>query len=64
MSEPLEAARRAVNRSDEFQGSRFALIEETRAIRDALRALIQLVSDLEQRIVMLEEDIDGHTGDE
>lgn len=50
----LENARRLVDLSDELQGSNFALVDETCAIRDALHALIQLADEQDGRLRRLE----------
>lgn len=58
-SEPLEAARAAVQRSDDAQlptqtTRTLAVRDETRALRDALRALIQHAESLEARLCAVE----------
>lgn len=60
MSEPLEAARAAVQRSDQARRpSRdtlpMATLRETVALRDAMRALLQWAEDAEQRLTALDE---------
>lgn len=52
----LDAARAAVQRSDEAQrgGSERALLGETRALRDAVRGLIQHVETQDARIARME----------
>jgi transcription elongation GreA/GreB family factor len=55
-STPLDDARAAVQRSDQAAGriGTRAMSAETRAIRDSLRALIQHVEQLEERIAVRE----------
>lgn len=53
-SEPLEAARAAVQRSDQGQGTSGELI----ALRDALRALIQWAEAVDEKVMPQKPDPD------
>jgi predicted nucleic acid-binding Zn-ribbon protein len=46
----LDDARAAVQKSDELAGRRVRHDEEIRALRDAMRALMQHVEELEERL--------------